>query len=55
MIWYKKHKITLKSWYNWNEMTIEFDSDSNTNDMITVFKTMAKFLTFNDDFLEYKD
>ena len=51
----QKHKLTLKSWYSWDEMTIEFNADSNTDDMITIFKTMAKFLTFNDSFLEYKD
>lgn len=50
-----KHKLTLKSGYTWDDLTIEFDSDSDTDDMITVFKTIAKFLTFNDDFLEYKD
>lgn len=50
-----KHKLTLRSGYSWDELTIEFDSDTDANGMITVFKTIAKFLTFNDDFLEYKD
>ena len=50
-----KHKLTLKSWYSWDEMTIEFDPDADVNGLITIFKTIAKFLTFNDDFLEYKD
>ena len=50
-----KHKLTLRSWYSWDEITIEFDSDTDTDGMITIFKTIAKFLTFSDNFLEYKD
>lgn len=50
-----KHKLTIMSGYTWDELTIEFNSNSDTNDMITIFKTIAKFLTFSDDFLEYKD
>jgi hypothetical protein len=50
-----KHKLTLKSWYSWDELTIEFDWDTNQDGMITIFKTMAKFLTFWDEFLEYND
>lgn len=49
------HKLTLKNGYDQSELTIEFDCDSNTNDMITVFKTIATFLTYKNDFLEYKD
>lgn len=50
-----KHQLTLISWYTWDELNIEFDSDTDVNGMVTIFKTIAKFLTFNDDFLEYKD
>ena len=49
------HKITLINWHNKAELTIEINVDSYTNDMITVFKTMAQFLTFNTDFLDYND
>jgi len=49
------NKMELTNWHDWSKLTIEFDVDWNTNDMITVFKTMAKFLTFSDKFIEYDD
>lgn len=50
-----RHKLTLKSWYSWDELTIEFDADTDQDWMITIFKTVAKFLTFGDNFLEYSE
>jgi len=49
------HKIILKNGNDDSELTIEFNCDSNTDDMITIFKTISTFLTYSQDFLEYSD
>lgn len=49
------NKLTLKSGYDQSELVIEFDCDSNTNKMITIFKTISAFLTYWTDYLKYDD
>lgn len=43
------HKLTIKDGNSQKEMTIEFDKDGDINDMITVFRTVAIFLTYGTD------
>lgn len=51
-----KHEISITSWYSSDKLTIQFNNDTNANDIKDIFATIMKFLTFwEQEWLKHND